>query len=321
MIYFTRGGETKQDLIRNAFGSMPHQSIQILCNSTVLSFSPYQAIALSKHAITENEAQCAKRFQRMSTHTRYLLTSIQAQRIRPNLFISAYELLIGAASASNPYNKLSYGLMGAQVLEKLSHYHLNRIHAFTHHLSIAIDVLYKAGTATDILLRNESMQKYRAKLTRLREGFVHLLSHLMDDTRHLLHRHTTTIEHPHRHTGWHINNTRLIKKLETALHYTKQISDRLFVIDMGTAMIDVGLMLTDDPHWFPDIMHEIVDMEAFFTVSMAIDSALAILLPTPLGWIVVIGTGLGTVLTHRALMQHVLNPYLDYINRQRHAHA
>ena len=192
MIYFTRGGETKQDLIRNAFGSMPHQSIQILCNSTVLSFSPYQAIALSKHAITENEAQCAKRFQRMSTHTRYLLTSIQAQRIRPNLFISAYELLIGAASASNPYNKLSYGLMGAQVLEKLSHYHLNRIHAFTHHLSIAIDVLEHVENPVLTLKKiNKKMKKngqifltyphsesFKSKILKEKWPMVAPLSHL-----------------------------------------------------------------------------------------------------------------------------------------------
>lgn len=312
--------QSKDALVKSEIGGMTPLSRQVWCgielNAPPGIFEPAIKTTAPYNAYT---LRCAKALARMNTQSRYTLVNLQKQKVRPHILLAIYHLIkVIITGPKDPYHKLNAEVFGAQVLEKFSQYHHTALHTLAHELSGAFHLLYQAGSAITIETRQAALSAYRELHEKLSKKFGFLLKrHAAEfyNTFHPNHRY----HYRHQSKAWQLASERMTNSLRRALHYTHKIAEGLFVVDIAIAMYDSANIIATDPNWFPDLTHEIMDVESFFTVSFAVDGLIAILAPSPAGWVAMIVTGILTVLTHRELMHKVLTPYLDYINRSYHA--
>lgn len=312
--------QKRHALIDSQLGKMSRLQQEVWC-SIALKTPPgvISADITTKPPYNKSTIHCAKALARMGSQARYTLANLQQHHVSPHILLAIYHfmktLILGAKNGHTAFNA---SVFGTQVIEKFSHYHHSTIHTLSHELAGAFQLLYQAGTAITIEARQAAISAYRDIHKALSEKFEFLLKRYVSEfynTFHPSHRH----HYRFKLKAWQLSNEQMTNNIRRALKYTHKIAEGLFVIDLSIAAYDSLNIIFNDPNWFPDLTHEILDVESFFTVSLLIDGIIAILAPSPAGWLVMLATGALTVLTHRLLMHKVLSPYLNYINRNYHA--
>lgn len=310
-----RDKQSNDQLVTSQLGKMRHLDRDVWCRMALNKPPTYLPPSITVHPpYNQYTLDCAKALARMGGYQRYTLANLQKNQIHPSIFLSIFQLLKTIfLSSQSPYKHFNTQVTGIKLLEKFSHYHHSAIHALSHELYGAFNLLYQAGTMLTTEARQSALNAYR----KLHENITKRFGRIIKEFHLKFHPEDQTL-YRNLNPAWHLSSRRVTEEIRRALHVTHQIAKGLFVIDIVSALYDATYIMAHDPNWFPDLVHEIVDVESFIVVSLAIDGVVLILAPTPIGWIGMIAVGLSTFASHHVLMHSVLTPYLNYINRNYH---
>lgn len=315
-----RDDQSNDNLVKNQLGKMTPLDRDVWCRMSLNKPPTYLPPSITVHPpYNQYTLDCAKALARMGGYQRYTLANLQKSHIHPSILLAIFHLLKTIfLSSQSPYKHFNTQVTGIKVLEKFSHYHHSAIHALSHELYGAFNLLYQAGTFLTTEARQSALDAYRKLHESITKRFGSIIKHHVKEFYLKFNPEDQTL-YGNLNPAWHLSNRRVTEEIKRALHVTHQIAKGLFVIDIVSALYDSTYIMAHDPNWFPDLVHEIVDVESFIVVSLAVDGVALILAPTPIGWIGMIAVGLSTFASHHILMHSVLNPYLNYINRHYHA--
>lgn len=259
--------------------------------------------------------QCDKILNQISKPQKSLITQLQNNHISPNILFSLYHFIHFLLPQSHS-NNLAAGFTAAQILEGMAHQHHSKLHHFKSLMEKALQSLYTMSQSATQELRHQAHQGYLELRHQLQHHFHREFNHFLADFEHLFHENGWRSIRLHRKLGWNFSHELVAHDINRLMEFVKQIGDGLFVIDITGTLIDAGIIISQNTHWFDKLTHEAADVESFFAVSAFIDTACVLIGLTPLGWIGIICVGVTTYALHKTLMKQIVTPYLNYIDRR-----
>jgi hypothetical protein len=315
MIYMSGPGDNAQRITRYLLGYDDDNYAKMLCLiNQGDNFTPYQPIVLPGFPDEDIQKHCAKILKGLTSSHRYIIQQLQHNKINPNHLLTFFTLLKEAVYEGK-YNNLAIGFSAAQLMERMTHLHHHQLHSFKHLVDKAFITLKKMTEAQSHQLRLELHGTYKNIQNELKHTFPKEFKRYIGRFHHLFHENGWHSIRLHKKMGWHFSHQLIAHDLTRIIGFVKQISHGLFALDITGTLIDAGLVISHNKHWFEKLSQMTVDIEAYFAAGIAIDGIFALLCTGPVGWVGLICAGALTLLEHQELMQHVFNPYLNYIDR------
>lgn len=315
MIYLTRPGDNPSKITQTLLGYNDESYTRLLRlpYSTSL-IKPYYPLVLPEYNHDAIQRNCASQIARLPSQQRYMIQQLQQSHIDPGYLLSFYNLLKTTFTPNNGHN-LALGFGAAQFLERIAHQHHHHLHRFHHLMDDTFHTLRNIATSTTHTAREELYGHYKKLRNELAHDFPREFNHYIGRFQHLFHENGYHSIRLHKKIGWHFTHELVAHDLIQMIDFVKQIGQGLFVLDITGTLIEAGLVISHDNHWFQQLSRMVVDLEVFFASCAMIDTLFALLCAGPIGWIGIIAATTVTLLSQHELMDHVFTPYLNYIDQ------
>lgn len=287
------------------------QNLLVSCINAQNHLAPFSPIFIKPSP----SFNCLNYLNRILPDTKYILSTLQKNKIHPSIIISLYNLLKTIVNHTQTHI-IDNGLAGAQILENAAHLRHHQLHSLHELVDKIFHVLKHMAESTSHEISSAYHELYQSLRQELKNKFNHDFNRFLSKAEHFFHDDIWQSIRLHSQLGWHISHEIALNELSHAANYVKQIADGLFVLDITGTLIEAGEIVIHNKNWFKNLSRLTLDVEAFFISSAVIDTTLVTLSLTPAGWVGCIFVGAATLYSQHELMKHALTPYLNYIDNR-----